>query len=96
MIALQRHVLKYERLLKNTRRPDVLVKEIKVLIILYIVHSYQCQFCEVGCCLHRCLYWSHNIPYTQSGERSSTSSLLDVGLSRRAAVGDAHKHSGLE
>jgi len=36
IIALQRHVLKYERLLKNTRRPDVLVKEIKVL--MFTVH----------------------------------------------------------
>ena len=32
-MILQRHVLKYERLLKNTRRPDVLVKEIKVLTV---------------------------------------------------------------
>ena len=27
---LQRHILRYEKLLRNTRRPEVLIKEIKV------------------------------------------------------------------
>ena len=36
LFLLQRHVLKYEKLLKNTKRPEILIKEIKVSVIAYL------------------------------------------------------------
>lgn len=42
---LQRYVLKYERLLKNTRRPEVLIKEIKVSLGFNYSLNYD-QYCN--------------------------------------------------